>query len=129
MLRRKAGVVTMSILNSIFGQIGQQVDVANLAGKLGIDPALTEKAIAALAQSHQEEGDTLTGAAAKTGLDTGVLGQIVEQIGGEGSLGEFARTLKDHPQASGLFGLLDRDGDGNPLNDITGLAKGLFGKS
>ena len=28
-----------------------------------------------------------------------------------------------------LSGLLDRDGDGSPLNDITGFAKGLFGKS
>ncbi|WP_319641287.1 hypothetical protein [Novosphingobium sp. JCM 18896] len=118
----------MSILNSIFGQFGQHVDVANMAEKLGIQPALAEKAIAALGQSHAEPGDTIAGAAAKTGLDSGVLGQIVEQIGGEGSLGEFARTLKDHPQASGLFAMLDRDGDGNPLNDVTDLAKGLFGK-
>ncbi len=119
----------MSILDSIFGQIGQHVDVGNMAEKLGIDPALAEKAIAALGQSHQEPGDTIEGAAAKTGLDTGVLAQIVEQIGGEGSLGQFAQTLKDHPQASGLLGMLDRDGDGNPLNDLTGMAKGLFGKS
>ena len=118
----------MSILNSIFGQFGQQVDIANMAEKIGIDPALAEKAVVALGQSHQEAGDTLEGAAAKTGLDNGVLGQIVEHIGGEGSLGEFARTLQDHPQASSLLGLLDRDGDGNPLNNIAGMAKGLFGK-
>lgn len=118
----------MSILDSIFGQFGQHVDIANLAAKLGIDQATAEKAIAALGVSHQEEGGTIEGAAAKTGLDTGMLGQIVEQIGGEGSLGEFARTLKDHPTASGLADLLDRDGDGNPLNDVTGFAKGLFGK-
>jgi len=118
----------MSILNSIFGQFGQHVDVGNMAEKLGIAPGLAEKAIAALGQSHQEAGDTIAGASAKTGLDAGVLNQIVEHIGGEGSLGEFARTLKDHPQASGLLGLLDRDGDGNPLNDIASAAKGLFGK-
>ena len=98
----------MSILNSIFGQLGQHVDVTNLAEKLGLDPALAEQAIAALAQSHDEQGDTLEGASAKTGLDTSMLGQIVDQIGGEGSLGEFARTLKDHPQASGLFGLFGK---------------------
>ena len=119
----------MSILNSIFGQFGQSVDVGNMAEKLGIDPSLAEKAIAALGQSHQEPGDTIAGAAAKTGLDSGILSQIVEHIGGEGSLGEFANILKDNPQASGLLGMLDRDGDGNPLNDITGMAKGLFGKS
>lgn len=118
----------MSLLNSIFDQFGQNIDVTNMAQKLGIDPALAEKAIAALGVAHEQEGDTIAGAAAKTGLDGGILGQIVEQIGGEGSLGEFARTLKDHPQASGILGMLDRDGDGNPLNDIAGIAKGLFGK-
>lgn len=118
----------MSILNSILGQVGQHVDVANMAEKLGLDPAMAEKAIAALGQAHQMEGDTIEVASAKTGLDAGMLGQIVEQIGGEGSLGEFAKTLMDHPQASGILGMLDRDGDGNPLNDISGIAKGLFGK-
>ena len=115
----------MSILNSIFSQFGQYVDVANMAEKLGIEPALAEKAIAALGQAHQQEGDTIAGAAARTGLDSGVLGQIVEHIGGEGSLGEFARMLKDNPQASSIIGMLDRDG---PLDDIAGMAKGLFGK-
>ncbi|HEX8056202.1 MAG TPA: hypothetical protein VF481_06050 [Novosphingobium sp.] len=119
----------MSILDSIFSQFGQNVDVGNMAEKLGLDKSVAEKAIAALGQSHQEAGDTIEGAAAKTGLDTGVLSQIVQHIGGEGSLGEFANILKDNPQASGLLGMLDRDGDGNPLNDITGMAKGLFGKS
>jgi ATP phosphoribosyltransferase regulatory subunit HisZ len=118
----------MSILNSIFSQFGQDVDVGNMAEKLGIDPTVAEKAIAALGQAHQEQGDTIEGAAAKTGLDTNVLSQIVEHIGGEGSLGEFARMLKDNPQASGLLGMLDRDGDGNPLDDLSDMAKGLFGK-
>ena len=118
----------MSLLESIFGQVGQHVDVANMATKLGIDSATAEKAIAALGQAHHEPGDTLDQAAGQTGLDRGVLAQIVEQIGGEGSLGAFAQALKDHPQAKGLFGMLDRDGDGNPLNDLGGLAKGLFGK-
>lgn len=119
----------MSILDSIFSQFGQNVDVGNMAEKLGLDKSVAEKAIAALGQSHQEAGDTIEGAAAKTGLDSGILSQIVEHIGGEGSLGEFANILKDNPQASGLLGMLDRDGDGNPLNDIAGMAKGLFGKS
>jgi hypothetical protein len=118
----------MSILNSILGQVGQHVDVANMAEKLGVDPAMAEKAIAALGQAHQMDGDTIEIASARTGLDAGILGQIVQQIGGEGSLGEFARMLKEHPQASGILGFLDRDGDGNPLNDIADMAKGLFGK-
>ena len=119
----------MGIFDSILGQASQHADVGNLASKLGIDPGLAEKAIAALGQSHQEPGDTIAGAAVKTGLDSGMLGQIVEQIGGEGSLGQFAQMLKNNPQASGILGALDRDGDGNPLNDLAGMAKGLFGKS
>ena len=119
----------MGIFDSILGQVSQHADVANMASKLGIDPAMAEKAIAALGQAHHEPGDTVAGAAAKTGLDTGTLGRIVEQIGGEGSLGRFAQMLKDNPQASGILGALDRDGDGNPLNDLAGMAKGLFGKT
>jgi len=40
--------------------------------------------------------------------------------------------IKSHPQAASILSMLDRDGDGNPLDDIGGLidsAKGLFGKS
>jgi len=122
----------MGIFDSILGQVGQHADVGNLASKLGLSPEMAEKAIAALGQSHTEAGDTIEGAAAKTGLDAGTISQIVEQIGGEGSLGEYAKTLQENPAAKGLLGMLDRDGDGNPLNDISGLidsAKGLFGKS
>ena len=92
------------------------------------DPETAEKAIAALGQSHGEEGDTVEGAAAKTGLDQGTLSSIVDQIGGEGSLGQYADTLKDNPAASGILGMLDRDGDGNPLNDIANMAGKFFGK-
>lgn len=119
----------MGILDGILGQVSEHADVANLAAKLGIDPAVAEKAITALGVAHQEPGDTIAGAAARTGLDAGTLSTIVQQIGGEGSLGEFARMLAEHPQASGIIGILDRDGDGNPLNDIANIAKGLFGKS
>lgn len=118
----------MGIFDSIMGQVGQHADVGNLASKLGLSPEMTEKAIAALGQSHEEPGNTVEAAAAKTGLDTGVLNQIVEQIGGAGSLGQYAQMLKDSPMASGLLGSLDKDGDGNPLNDLAGMASGLFGK-
>ena len=106
----------MSLLDGILKNIaGSPDDVANLAAKVGIDPAMAEKAIAVLGQTHQMEGDTVELASAKTGLDTGTLSKIVEQIGGEGSLTNFAN-------------MLDQDGDGNPLNDVMGMAKGLFGK-
>jgi hypothetical protein len=117
----------MSLLDGILKNIGGAPDdVVNLAAKVGIDPALAEKAIAVLGQTHQMEGDTVDLAAKRTGIDTGILSQIVTQIGGEGSLGEFARAIQDDP--SSLMGLLDRDGDGSAMDDLTDLASGLFGK-
>ncbi|MCB2078496.1 MAG: hypothetical protein KDE55_12460 [Novosphingobium sp.] len=119
----------MGLLDSLLKQVaGAPDDVANLAAKVGIDPALAEKAVAALGAAHSEPGDTVETAAARTGLDTVTLGTIVQQIGGEGSLGEFARMLKDNPQASGILNMLDRDGDGDVIDDVTDIAKGLFGK-
>ena len=105
----------MSIFDSILGQVTDNPTVKNMAEKLGIDPADAAKAVAALGESHQEDGDTVELAAGKTGMDAGTLNQIKDAIGGEGSLGKFA-------------GMLDKDGDGNPLNDIAGMAGGLFGK-
>jgi len=119
----------MSMFDSILTQISSNVDIANLANKVGLDPAMAEKAVAALGQAHAAPGDTVTTAAAQTGLDAGVLSQIVSHIGGEGSLGQFSQLLQDHPQAQSLLGMLDQNGDGNPLDDLAGMAKGLFGKT
>lgn len=117
----------MSMFDTILKTIaGSPDDVVNLADKLGIPPGLVEKAIAALAQAHPMQGDTVELASAKTGLDTGTLSQIVAQIGGEGSLTEFATAIQNDPGS--LASLLDRDGDGNPVNDVMGMAKGLFDK-
>lgn len=117
----------MSMLDGILRNIaGSPDDVANLAEKVGIDPAVAERAIATLGQTHQMQGDTVELASARTGLDTSVLSQIVQQIGGEGSLGEFANAIKNDP--SSLMGILDQDGDGNPLDDIAGMAGKLFGR-
>lgn len=107
----------MSILDGILKNIGGAPDdVANLAKQIGIDPSMVETAIAALGKTHQLDGDTVQLAAEKTGLSPDILNQVVSAIGGEGSLTHFAS-------------MLDKDGDGNPVDDILGMAKGLFGKS
>lgn len=107
----------MSILDGILKNIGGAPDdVVNLAKQVGLDPAMVEMAIGALGKTHQMDGDTVTLAAEKTGISPEILSQIVGAIGGEGSLTYFAT-------------LLDRDGDGNPVDDIMDMAKGLFGKS
>jgi len=115
----------MSIFNSILGSVGG-TDIENLAAKVGIDPDMAEKAVAALGAAHVQPGDTVKTAAAHTGLDASIMSQIVGHIGGEGSLGEYARMVQDNPQIlSGLTSALDRDGDGNPINDVLGMRQFL----
>ena len=105
----------MSILDGILKNIGGAPDdMVNLAAKIGIDPKMAETAIAALGKTHQLDGDTVTLAAEKTGMSPDILNQIVAAVGGEGSLSNFAS-------------ILDRDGDGNPVDDIMDMAKGLLG--
>ena len=101
----------MGILDGILGQVTQNVDVANLATKVGLDPAMVEKAIQALAGAHTAPGDTLGTAAAETGLPTDKLAEIVKHIGGEGALGNFASML----------------GQGG-AGDMLGKLGGMFGK-
>lgn len=116
----------MSMFDGILSQVGSQADIGNLAAKLGIDPAMAEKAVAALGQAHQQPGDTVTIASQQTGLSGAVLSQIVEQIGGEGSLGEFARMIQEDPSKISAF--FDRDGDGSAIDDVADFANGLFGR-
>jgi len=105
----------MALFDDILGQVRGHPELINLAAKVGIDPHMAEQAVAALGAAHQEPGDTVQQAAARTGLDAGVVSQIVDHIGGEGSLGKFAA-------------MIDQDGDGNPLDELAGLASSLFGK-
>lgn len=117
----------MGIFDTILAQAGH-ADVGNLASKLGLPAELTEKAIAALGQSHAEPGDTIAAATAKTGLESGVLNQLVAQIGGEGALGQYAQAMQDNPQLAGAFKWIDQDGDGNPINDMISAVGRLVGK-
>jgi len=111
------------MLDGILGQVTQNVDIANLAAKVGLSKEHVESAVQALAKYHPMQGDTAEDAAAATGLPTDKLQEIIGHIGGEGALGKFASMLP-----SGMMGSLDKDGDGNPLNDLGGLVGGLFGK-
>ncbi len=119
----------MGLLDGVLGQLGGNVAIDAIAAKVGIPAEMAEKAVAALGQAHAEPGDTVESAAQQTGIDAGTLNQIVEHIGGEGGLGQIAGALQNNPQIlSSLTGMLDRDGDGNPINDLAGMAAGLFGK-
>jgi len=108
----------MSLLDGILSQVTENATVKNLAAKVGITPEQAESAVMALAKQHTQPGDTVAGAAADTGLDQGILGQIVGHIGGEGSLGQFASMLGGAGEGGEGGGIMDK---------IGGLAGGLFG--
>lgn len=105
----------MGMLDGILGSLGGNPMIENLAAKVGLSPEQVQSAIAALGAAHPQEGDTVTAAAASTGLPADALQQILGHLGGEGALASVA-------------GMLDRDGDGSPVNDITSMIGGFFNK-
>ena len=104
----------MGMLDGILGQIGGG-QLNDLGAKLGLSPEQVQAATAALGKAHAAPGDTVAGAAASTGLSADTLTQLMQGIGGEGTLAKIS-------------GMLDQDGDGNPIDDIAGMAGKLFGK-
>ena len=103
----------MGMLDGLLAQVAENVDVKNLAAKVGLTPEQIESAVSALAQAHTAPTDTVTTAAASTGLSADTLQQIIGHIGGEGALGNFASLLGQQ---------------GGMLGQLGGLAEGFFGK-
>lgn len=86
-----------------------------------------------------QAGGNIAGLAGNTGLDAGALGALLPQLlqavqgaGGAGGALEQVMAGLGGSQSGGagsgmlgqVAGMLDRDGDGNPINDIMGM----FGK-
>lgn len=140
----------MGLFDGIAGSLETQAAEA-IAAKMGIDRSLAGMAIGALTKNHPVPGDTVQQSADQTGIAPDMLNQILGQIGGEGGLGALVGALGNGgaagqdgaaaPAAGGLSGILaglggmsgvasmlDRDGDGNPLNDLAGMAGSFLGK-
>ena len=120
----------MSLFDTLMGNAGN-IDLDALAARVGLDPADLRtggEALLAKLASGQHDADSATAAASdETGIAPDKLQALLPELssafgqaGGEGGLSGLAGKLG---------GILDRDGDGSPLNDIAGFAKGLFGKS
>lgn len=105
----------MDFLNTIVGQLGGTDRIASLAKQVGLSEAQVRSAMAALGKAAPQPGDTVTTAAQSTGLPMDKLQDLLAQVGGEDALKK-------------VTGFLDRDGDGNPMNDIMGFAKKFTGK-
>jgi hypothetical protein len=102
----------MSMFDGLLG------DVAGLAEKMGLPAEQVQGLAETLSGKLSAGGDplaSLMAAAKEHGVPTEQVEALLAGAGGtEGLLGR-------------MTGMLDRDGDGNPLNELGGLAKGLFG--
>lgn len=111
----------MSIFDSLLSAAGSNVDISQIAERVGVDPATAQQAVAALAQAHTQDGDTLDNASAQTGLSPDMLSQIVGHLGGEGALGQIASTVSQNPQL--LESVL-----GGQSGGIGGMLGGFLGR-
>lgn len=111
------------ILGQIFGSKEVSRTVAGQASQsTGIDPALLKKMLPLLAMAvtgylaSQKAG----GGASDTGQGGGLGGMLGQVLGGVmgGTQGGAAQS----GGLGGLASLIDLDGDGNPLDDILGMA-------
>jgi hypothetical protein len=111
------------VLGQIFGSKEVSRTVAqNASSQSGLDPALLKKMLPMLAMLvagfMAKQGDT--GAAAQQAAPAGrggIGGLLGGLLGGQG-----AGTAGQRKGASGLAGMLDLDGNGNPLDDILRMA-------
>lgn len=101
----------MGILDGLLG------NVDGIAEKLGVDPDQAKDIVGSLGEKLSGDGDKME-ALKEVAEEKGIsLDSLTEMVNGdEGLMGK-------------LGGMLDRDGDGNPLNDIADMAKGFFGKN
>ena len=95
--------IAMGMLDGLLGQVAGNVDIQSLAARLGLTPEQVEQGVQALGAAHAAPGDTVTTAAAATGLPADKLQQMIEHIGGEGALGRFAGLLQAEGGAGGLL--------------------------
>ena len=132
----------MGMLEDLLAQAGGKVDIGALAGQFGLDAGQAQAALGQLLPQIADPGvkntDALAAVASKTGLDASALAALLPQLlqavqgaGGqqEGVLGQLLAGLGGADGGAGgllgqVAGMLDRDGDGNPINDIMWM----FGK-
>jgi hypothetical protein len=101
----------MSILDGIMGNIG------GFAEKLGLPAEKAQEIAASLQEKLSGDGDKMQAVqdlAAEHGIS---VDKLKDMLGGDGEGSILGK----------ITGCVDKDGDGNPINDLTNMAKGLFG--
>lgn len=103
----------------------------DIAAKVGISPeqlkSVTDGLEARLAQGG-DKMEALKATAAEHGISAEQLQGMLSNLNAEGGLLDKIGIGGDDGLINKGLGALDKDGDGNPINDLTDMAKGLFGK-
>lgn len=121
----------MSILDQLLGQ-ASQADFQAIAAKVGLSPEQAQSATSALlpkvADPNVSNDDAVQTAAAETGLPPSKLQELLPTLAEHlpGQAGQVvAQALSGSGLGAGMLGqiggMLDKDGDGNPVNDILGM--------
>jgi hypothetical protein len=135
-------------INDIVSKIGGNELVKGLSDKVGLGADQAQSVMGDLLNHAKESGgnlmDSAKAVAEKTGLPlekvtgmaeglTATLQEKASVLGdsAQGLLGGIMGKINESPLGDMVKGL-DKDGDGNPLNDVADMAKsalgGLFGK-
>jgi hypothetical protein len=109
----------MNILETLLGQAD------DIAVKLGMPADQAKELVSGLAEKVQNGGD-LTSVLGETAAKFGVSPDALQSLTGEG--GPLGGLLGQLGGAGGMLGALDKDGDGNPINDVMGMLGKLTGR-
>ncbi|MEM8918643.1 MAG: hypothetical protein AAGE37_07260 [Pseudomonadota bacterium] len=126
----------MALLDNILNMMPDNVNLDSLSEKLGMSAEELKNGGEALFTKLQDGSvDKMTAikeAAAESGVDAeklqGLLPAMAEKAGLDGEGGLMDKLTGEDGLLDKMGGFLDRDGDGNPINDITDMAKGFFKK-
>lgn len=120
----------MSFLNEILGQ-ASGLDYGALGAKVGLSPeqvqAATHAILPKIADPNIDNADAAQSAAAEAGIPMSKLQELMPMLASHlpGSAGSMLTDALGSKSGGGLFsqlsGMLDRDGDGNPINDVLGM--------
>lgn len=111
--------------NDVLGQIFGSKDVSrtvaqNAAGQSGLDPTLLKRMLPMVAMLAAGYLSRQRGASSDQAAQAGQGGGLGDLLGQ--TLGRQAGAQSGARSAGGLGSMLDLDGDGNPLDDIIGMA-------
>ena len=125
----------MSMLDGILGQLGGALNLDELAGKIGMTTDELKQGGEALfskLSNGENPAEAVQQAAAESGVDASklqeLLPSIAEKFGMDGQDGLLSKLTGEGGVLSSVTGFLDRDGDGNPINDVTDMIGGIFKK-